>query len=175
MIIISLDGSFAKSGVCISKVVQNRLEIIHTELIVSNKDLDMIPRILDSLQKIDKVVVKYNPSVYIKEEPFIGRASTAKPVLYYHALLELDYYNKNIELIDIHNATLKAFCKKYMIDNSFYTKEELKQFNKKEVVAEFLKCYFSSDMKEIYTERGRLIDDIADACALSVYYYENLK
>lgn len=175
MIIISMDYSYSKSGICISKIENNQLKIIHSQLITSNKNLEMIPRILDSIDQINELYKEYNPNVYIREGAFIGRASTAKPVLYSHALLELKHYKDNIELIDIHNATLKAFCKKYMIDNSFYTKEELKHFDKKEVVAEFLKCYFSSDMKEIYTERGRLIDDIADACALSVYYYENLK
>ena len=175
MIIISIDYSYSKSGICISKIENNQLKIIDSQLIVSDKKKKIIPRILDSINKINELYIKYTPDVYIRETPFIGRSSTAKPVLYSHALLELKHYEDNIELIDIHNATLKAFCKKYMIDNSFYTKEELKQFDKKEVVAEFLKCYFSSDMKEIYTERGRLIDDIADACALSVYYYENLK
>ena len=60
------------------------------------------------------------------------------------------------------------------LDKYFYTKEEIKQFNKKEIVAEFLKAYFSSDMKEIYTERGKLLDDVSDAIALSVYYKEKM-
>ena len=92
--------------------------------------------------------------------------------MYSHALLELFLYKKETAIIDIHNSTLKAFCRRYLIDNSFYTKEELKQFDKKQIVAEFLKAYFSSDMPEIYTKRGRLIDDLADSVALTVAWYE---
>ena len=45
-----------------------------------------------------------------------------------------------------------------------------------QIVAEFLKAYFSSDMPEIYTARGRLEDDKADAICLSVFHFEkNLK
>ena len=94
--------------------------------------------------------------------------------MYSHALLELFLYKKETAIIDIHNSTLKAFCRKYLIDNSFYTKEELKQFDKKQIVAEFLKAYFDSDMPEIYTARGRLKDDECDAICLSVYYKEKM-
>src|SRR5699024_12361117 len=93
---------------------------------------------------------------------------------YYNEILELETYNRNIEIIDIHNATLKAYCRKYLTEKAFYTKEELKQFDKKQIVAEFLKAYFSSDMPEIYTARGRLKDDEADAICLSIYYKEKL-
>ena len=88
--------------------------------------------------------------------------------------MELETYQRDIEILDIHNATLKAYCKKYLTEKAFYTKEELKQFDKKEVVAEFLKAYFSSDMPEIYTARGRLKDDECDAICLSVYYKEKM-
>ena len=118
---------------------------------------------------------KYSPDIIVKEAGFIGRSSTAKNVMYAHAILELVAYNKGIEIEEIHNATLKAYCKKYLTNKAFYTKEELKQFDKKEVVAEFLKAYFSSDMPEIYTARGKLQSDISDAIALSVFYHEKYK
>ena len=128
------------------------------------------------IDKILEVYDEYKPDVIVREEAFIGKSSTAKGILYAHAILELETYNRNIEIIDIHNATLKAYCKKYLIEKAFYTKEELKQFDKKQVVAEFLKAYFSSDMPEIYTARGRLEDDKADAICLSVFHFEkNLK
>ena len=41
-------------------------------------------------------------------------------------------------------------------------------------MAEFLKAYFSSDMPEIYTKRGKLLDDKCDAIALACYYKEKL-
>lgn len=176
MIIMSLDYSFRKSGICIMKVEDDKLTILYSDLIVSDETLDVIPRILNGIEQINIIYNANKPDIIIRESPFIGRASTAKPILYAHALLELHLYKNNIELIDVHNATLKAFCRKYLVDRSFYTKDELKQFNAKQIVAEFLKCYFSSDMPEIYTKRGRLKDDECDAIALAVYHYEkNLK
>lgn len=141
---------------------------------VSDKKKDTIERIDRHISDIISKIDNYNPNVICKEEPFVGRSATTQNVLYSHAILEYYLYNNNSEAIDIHNATLKAYCKKYLINKCFYTKEELKQFNKKEIVAEFLKAYFSSDMPEIYTERGKLLDDVADAIALNVYYYENI-
>src|SRR5699024_10678322 len=102
---------------------------------------------------------EYKPDIIVRESLFIGRSSTAKNVLYAHALLESEVYNRQLEIEEIHNATLKAYCKKYLTDKSFYTKEELKQYDKKQIVAEFLKAYFSSVMPEIYTKRGKLLDD----------------
>ena len=126
------------------------------------------------IDKILELYDKYKPDIIVREEAFVGKSSTAKGVLYAHAILELETYNRNIEIIDIHNATLKAYCRKYLTEKSFYTKEELKQFDKKQIVAEFLKAYFSSDMPEIYTPRGKLKDDEADAICLSCYYKEKM-
>ena len=174
--IMSLDYGFANSGVCISKIIDDKIVILYSNVFLSDKKLDTIRRISGLIDKILELYDEYKPDVIVREEAFVGRSSTAKGVLYAHALLEMEVYNRNIEIIDVHNATLKAFCKKYLIDNSFYTKEELKQFDKKQVIAEFLKCYFGDDVPNIYTKRGRLEDDKADSIALSVYYYEkNLK
>lgn len=176
MRIMSLDYGMANSGVCISEISDGKLTVLYSDVLLSDKTQDLIPRIVSLIVPIFEIYNKYKPDILIKEECFIGRASSAKGVLFAHAILELELYKKDIEIIDIHNATLKAFCKKYLIDNSFYTKEELKQFDKKQVIAEFLKCYFGDDVPNIYTKRGRLEDDKADSIALAVYYYEkNLK
>jgi len=145
-----------------------------SRLLVSDKKCEPIERIEKHINDILSIIDEYKPDIICKEGSIIGKSSTAKNVLYAHAILEYILYQKNIDIQDIHNATLKAYCKKYLINKCFYTKEELKQFNKKEIVAEFLKAYFSSDMPEIYTERGKLLDDVADAIALNVYYYENI-
>lgn len=174
MIIMSLDYSMAKTGYSVCKIGDNNISIIESDTIHSDKNLDIIPRISNMLNDIWKVYDKYNPDIYVREEAFVGRSSTAKGVLYAHALLEMEVYNRNIEIIDVHNATLKAYCRKYLTDKAFYTKEELKQFDKKQIVAEFLKAYFSSDMPEIYTKRGKLLDDKCDAIALSCYWKEKM-
>ena len=175
-IIMSLDYSFANSGICISKIIDDKITILYSDVYLSDKKLDTIPRISGLIDKILELYDEYKPDIIVRESPFIGRSSTAKNVLYAHALLELELYNRQLKIEEIHNATLKAYCKKYLTDKSFYTKEELKQFDKKQVVAEFLKAYFSSDMPEIYTKRAKLLDDKADAICLSVFYFEiNLK
>ena len=148
--------------------------ILYSDVYLSDKKLDTIPRISGLIDKILELYDEYNPDVIIRESPFIGRSATAKGVLYAHALLELELYNRQLEIEEIHNATLKAYCRKYLTDKAFYTKEELKQFDKKQIVAEFLKAYFSSDMPEIYTPRGKLKDDEADAICLSCYYKEKM-
>lgn len=174
MIIMSLDYSMAKTGYSVCRIEDKDILVVEYGTIHSDKNLDIIPRISNMLDDIWKVYDKYDPDIYIREEAFIGKSSTAKGVLYAHALLEMEVYNRNIEIIDIHNATLKAYCRKYLTEKAFYTKEELKQFDKKQIVAEFLKAYFSSDMPEIYTARGRLKDDEADAICLSIHYKEKM-
>ena len=184
MIIMSLDYSYANSGICVAEVdlsspsqshsESDKITILFSDVFLSDKKLDTIPRILGLIDKILEVYDEYKPDVIVREEAFIGRSATAKGVLYAHAILELETYNRNIEIIDIHNSTLKAYCRKYLTDKAFYTKEELKQFDKKQIVAEFLKAYFSSDMPEIYTARGRLKDDECDAICLSCYYKEKM-
>lgn len=173
-IIMSLDYGFANSGVCVSKIIDDKIVILYSDVYLSDKGKEAIPRVNGLVEDIFDLYDKYRPDIVVKEAPFVGRASTAKGVLYAHAILELETYKRDIEILDIHNATLKAYCKKYLTDKAFYTKEELKQFDKKQVVAEFLKAYFSSDMTEIYTKRGKLLDDKADAIALSIYYKEKL-
>ena len=173
-IIMSLDYSFANSGICISKIIDDKIVILYSDVYLSDKKLDTIPRISGLIDKILELYDKYKPDIIVRESPFIGRSSTAKNVLYAHALLESELYNRQLEIEEIHNATLKAYCRKYLTDKSFYTKEELKQFDKKQIVAEFLKAYFSSDMPEIYTKRGKLLDDKADSICLSCYYKEKL-
>ena len=173
-IIMSLDYSFANSGVCVSKIIDDKITVLYSDVFLSDKKLDTIPRISGLIDRILKLYDEYKPDIIVREEAFVGRTSTAKGVLYAHALLEMEVYNRNIEIIDIHNSTLKAYCRKYLTDKAFYTKEELKQFDKKQIVAEFLKAYFSSDMPEIYTPRGKLKDDEADAICLSCYYKEKM-
>ena len=173
-IIMSLDYGFANSGVCISKIIDDKITVLYADVLLSDKYLEAISRSSGLVSKLIDLYDEYEPDVVVKEAPFVGRASTAKGVLYAHAILELEFHKRDIDIEDIHNATLKAYCRKYLTDKSFYTKEELKQFDKKQIVAEFLKAYFSSDMPEIYTKRGRLEDDKADSIALGVYYKEKM-
>lgn len=166
---------FAKTGIAIIKFKDNKPQILHTELFITDKNKDGIERISDTIEHIDKIRRKYRVDLTVKEGAIVGRASTSMPVHKAHGALEYYYFDNTLPLEEIHNATLKAYCRKYLIEKKFYTKDELKQFNKKEIVAEFLKAYFSSDMPEIYTKRGKLLDDVADSIALGVFYHEKNK
>ena len=174
MIIMGGDISFAKSGFHIAEINNKGIKMIHSELYVTNKESEPIERINETIERLMYLHKKYKVDLIIKEGAIMGRSSTGLNVIKTHGAVEYFCFDNLIPIEDIHNATLKAFCRRYLIDNSFYTKEELKQFDKKQIVAEFLKTYFDSDMPEIYTARRKLIDDKSDAIALSIYYHEKI-
>lgn len=172
MIIMGGDISFAKSGFHIAEINNKGIKMIHSELYVTNKESEPIERINETIERLMYLHKKYKVDLIIKEGAIMGRSSTGLNVIKTHGAVEYFCFDNLIPIEDIHNSTLKAFCRRYLIDNSFYTKEELKQFDKKQIVAEFLKAYFDSDMPEIYTARKKLIDDVADSVALTVAWYE---
>lgn len=174
MIIMGGDISFAKSGFHIAEISDRGIKMIHSELYVTNKESEPIERINETIERLVYLHKKYKVDLIIKEGAIMGRSSTGLNVIKTHGAVEYFCFDNLIPIEDIHNATLKAFCRRFLIDNSFYTKEELKQFDKKQIVAEFLKVYFDSDMPEIYTARRKLIDDKSDAIALSIYYHEKI-
>ena len=174
MIIMGGDISFAKSGFHIAEINNKGIKMIHSELYVTNKESEPIERINETIERLMYLHKKYKVDLIIKEGAIMGRSSTGLNVIKTHGAVEYFCFDNLIPIEDIHNATLKAYCRKYLTDKAFYTKEELKQFDKKQIVAEFLKAYFSSDMPEIYTKRGRLEDDKADAIALACYYKEKM-
>ena len=79
-IIMSLDYSFANSGVCVSKIIDDKITILYSDVLLSDKKLDTIPRILGLIDKILELYDKYKPDIIVRESPFIGRSSTAKNV-----------------------------------------------------------------------------------------------
>ena len=85
--IMSLDYSFANSGICISKIIDDKITILFSDVLLSDKKLDTIPRISGLIDKILELYDEYKPDIIVRESPFIGRSSTAKNVLYAHALL----------------------------------------------------------------------------------------
>src|SRR5699024_2297081 len=116
---MSLDYSFANSGICISKIIDDKIVVLFSDVYLSDKKLDTIPRFSGLIDKILGLYDEYKPDVVVRESPFIGRSATAKSVLYAHALLQLELHNKQLEIKEIHNATLKAYCRKYLTDKSF--------------------------------------------------------
>src|SRR5699024_903198 len=131
---MSLDYSFANSGICISKIIDDKIVVLYSDVFLPDKKLDTIPTIMGLIDEELELNDVYKTDVLVREEALVGRASTAKGVLYARALLEMEVYNRNIEIIDTHNATMKAYCRKYLTDKAVYTKQELKQLDKQQIV-----------------------------------------
>ena len=96
---MSLDYSYANSGVCVSKIIDDKIVILYSDVFLSDKDKEAIPRVSGLVKDIFDLYDKYNPDIVVKEAPFVGRASTAKGVLYAHAILELETYQRDIEIL----------------------------------------------------------------------------
>lgn len=160
---------FAKTGWAISKITQpeEKIELVDCGLLISNKDLDVIERITQHINDIMRIYYKYSPDLTVKEGAIMGRSSTGLNVIKAHGALEYLFNDLILPLDDIHNATVKAFCRKLVNDKSI---------DKKKVVAKAIEIYYNRDIPEIYTERGRLLDDVSDAIAIGFVYFEkNLK
>lgn len=164
MIILTLDLSFAKTGFAITKVNKKSIRLIDCGLLESNKKLDPPDRIEQHLNDIDKIYQKYKPDLTIKESAIMGRSSTGLNVIKTHGAFEYVYNLNTRPLDELHNATIKAWCRKYVND---------KTLDKKKIVAVAVEKYYNKDMSDIlYTPRGRLLDDIADAIAIGIVYYD---
>lgn len=170
MIIMCLDYSLAKTGIAILQTDKD-IVIKHTELYVTNKDKPHIERTADTIDHVEKLRKKYKVDLIIKESAIVGRASTSMPIHKAHGALEYYCYDNLLPLDEIHNATIKSWCKNMLLQNNHYTKDSIKQLDKKSVVAKASENYFDEDIStRIYTPRGKLIDDIADAIMIGVVY-----
>lgn len=140
--------------------------LIGCGLVKSDKGLKEIERIIDMYKKIENIYVLYNPDLTIKETSIVGRASTATPVIKTHAIFEYNYFLGQRPLEDLHGATLKAWARKEL-------NEDGKRKDKK-MIAEAVEMYYNRTIPEIWGSKGGLIDDVADAIALSIAYkYKN--
>ena len=168
---LGVDLSFAKSGVAVLSVKNGKPKIEHLRLAKPNpKDSDGENR--ETYERIDEMVTeikyianKYNVQEIAKEESLVGRASTATNVLKTHGVLE-DTFKHRFKIEGIHSSTIKAWARRVTgIDK--VTKE-----NKKTIVAEAVEKYFGEKIEGLWTPRGALIDDIADAIAVMIIWLE---
>lgn len=152
------------------------IELIDSGLLTSPKDLEFIERIDSHINDIYKVIRKHKPDLVVKEAAIMGRSSTGLNVIKSHGVLEYECFNNLTPLDEVHNQSIKAWARKELIENNLYTKETIKSIDKKLVVAEAIESYYNRTIEEIKTPRGRLLDDVADAIAIPIVYYEkNLK
>ena len=163
IIIMGGDISFAKSGFHIAEINNKGIKMIHSELYVTNKESEPIERINETIERLMYLHKKYKVDLIIKEGAIMGRSSTGLNVIKTHGAVEYFCFVNLIPIEDMHNATLKAFCRKIVND---------KTYDKKKVVAKAMEMYYNRDIEEFYTPRGRLLDDVADSVALTVAWYE---
>ena len=170
MKVLAIDWSFAKTGVAVLDLSTDKVDIIYSGLIETNPKDEPMERVRHSLHEVIKLYNKHAVELIIKESSVVGRQATAMPVIKSHGALEYYCYVNTIPLEEMHNQTIKAFARRCLIDDYGFTKEEVKKLNTKEIVAKFLELWYNRDMKEIYTPRGRLLDDIADAILIGIVY-----
>lgn len=175
MIILSLDYSYSKTGWAVTNLnmQQSKIDLINCGLLVSPKDMEFINRVNSHIEDIEDIIHKYDPDIIVKESAIMGRASTGIPVIKAHGVLEqYNYEHFHLDMQEIHNQTIKAWARKFLLDNDILSKEDIKQSDKKVVVANAVESYYSQIIFEMYTRRGRLIDDVSDAIAIGIIYCE---
>lgn len=176
-IIIALDFSAAKTGICVMDCSKKKAKIVHTELNVTNPKVDGIERIKTTIDRVRELYDEHNAKIVVKESAIMFRASTGIPVLKSHGALEYDMLLNSVPVDEVHNSTIKARAKK-ILEHKGYSKEEIKKLNKKEVVAKAVEVYYNRTkaiQNAIYTKRGALIDDVADAILLGIVYKEKIE
>lgn len=167
MRILSLDLSFAKTGWAITNIENDKCVLIDSGLIISDKSLNDIDRIVDTINKIEKVYKKYSPDLTLKEKSLIGRSSTATNVIKTHAIFEYIFYSNLRPYDDVHNGTIKKWARNYM--------ELDKVTDKKIMVANAVEKYYNKRINTIWGARGGLIDDVSDAIAIPITYLNKQK
>ena len=161
---VGIDLSYSKSGVAVISVKDSEPTITLAYLITSDKERTPTERIDDTVTEIKYVAAKVGAEACVKEASIIRQVSSATPVIKTHAVFEHELADK-YRLDDVSNSTVKAWARTV-------TGSEGKRKDK-EMVAEAVLAYYGNDLREkLYTPRGRLLDDVADAIALMTLWLE---
>lgn len=161
---VGLDLSFAKTGVAVISVKDRKPKIELAHLITSDKDKESNHRIDDTVTEVKLIASRTNPKVILREAAIVGRSSSAIPVIKTHGVFESETSDR-YRLDEVHGATIKAWARTVTGSGG--------KRNDKEMVAEAVLAYYGNSIKDkIYTPRGRLLDDVADAIALTTLWLE---
>lgn len=160
---MSVDLSFAKSGIAVIGVKNRQPEIRYASLYTSNKDKLPHERVDDTVTYIKYLASTMNTAVIVKESSIIRQVSSATPVIKTHAVFEHELYDK-YDLGEVSNSTVKAWAR-------IVTGSEGKRHDKA-MIGEAVEKYYGRQIDEIWTPRGKLIDDVADAIALMTLWLE---
>ena len=161
---VGLDLSFAKTGLAVISVKDRKPSIKLAYLIVSDTKKSATERIDDTVTEIKYVAAKVDAEVLAKEASIIRQVSTATPVIKTHAVFEHELADK-YRIEDVSNSTVKAWAR---VVTGLDGKRKDKQ-----MVADAVEKYYGESVREVlYTPRGRLLDDVADAIALMTLWLE---
>ena len=161
---VGIDLSFAKSGLAVISVKDRKPAIKLAYLIVSDTKKSATERIDDTVTEIKYVAAKVGAKVLAKEASIIRQVSTATPVIKTHAVFEHELADK-YRIEDVSNSTVKAWAR--VVTGSDGKRKD------KQMVADAVEKYYGESVREVlYTPRGRLLDDVADAIALMTLWLE---
>lgn len=161
---MGVDLSYSKSGVAILEVKNGVPTIESAYLIVSDKKKESHERIDDTVTEIKLSASRCSPSAIAKESSIIRQVSSATPVIKTHAVFEHELTDKYY-LDDVSNSTVKAWAR--TVTGSDGKRKD------KEMVAEAVLAYYGNGLRDkLYTSRGKLLDDVADAIALMTLWLE---
>lgn len=159
---LGLDMSFAKTGWAIVEVKDRKTKLVKYGLIETDSKKASHERIDDTVTEIKFISTHSKPKSIVREASIVGRASTATPVIKTHGVFEHELSDR-YDLHEIHGSTIKAWARKVLGVDGNRTDKKL--------VAEAVEKYYGK-IDGLYTPRGRLLDDIADAIALITAWLE---
>ena len=161
---VGIDLSFAKSGLAVISVKDRKPAIKLAYLIVSDTKKSATERIDDTVTEIKYVAAKVDAKVLAKEASIIRQVSTATPIIKTHAVFEHELADR-YRIEDVSNSTVKAWAR--VVTGSDGKRKD------KQMVADAVEKYYGESVREVlYTPRGRLLDDVADAIALMTLWLE---
>ena len=161
---VGLDLSLAKSGVAVISVKDRKPTIELAYLITSDKGKESADRIEGTVVECRFLATKYNAAAVVKEAPIVGRSATAIPVIKTHGAFEAELSRRH-DVYDVHGSTVKAWAR--VVTGSDGKRKD------KQMVADAVEKYYGESVREVlYTPRGRLLDDVADAIALMTLWLE---
>ena len=161
---VGADLSFAKTGLAVISVKDRKPAIKLAYLIVSDTKKSATERIDDTVTEIKYVAAKVGAKVLAKEASIIRQVSTATPVIKTHAVFEHELADK-YRIEDVSNSTVKAWAR--VVTGSDGKRKD------KQMVADAVEKYYGESVREVlYTPRGKLLDDVADAIALMTLWLE---
>lgn len=165
------DISFAKSGIAIIQVTKRVPSIELAYLITSNKDRESHIRIDETVTEIKYIASKYDVQAIVKEQSMVARASTATPVIKTHAIFE-HVLAERFRIDNVYASSIKKWARGILGKEAV---EQLKidepKNHGKLLVGKAVEKYYGK-VPELYTPRGRYIDDIGDAIALMTLWLE---